>query len=104
VIAGNDLAKQWRAELEAEAHVRTAGVRVVITHPKFTRACPEYRNGTVRLPACLFTDPDGWQRTWRHELQHAHDDRTGWLRHLSRDEAERRARRAEFAAPRRRVW
>jgi hypothetical protein len=96
MIIGNGFARQYRDELEEAAHVDTTGVRVVITHPKFTSACPEYRNGTVRLPACIFGDPSiDWRLTWRHELQHAVDDRDGILMHLTRDEAERRARAAE---------
>ncbi len=93
---GNDLARQYATRLEAAAHVPTAGVRVVIVHPKFMWAAPEYRNGTVRLPSCLFAmEGDYWARIWRHELQHAVDDRAGLLLTMTRDEAEARARAAE---------
>jgi len=95
VIIGNAFARQWAAELEAAAHVSTTGIRVVITHPKYRFAQPAYRNGTVRLPACIFAPGFDWRRTWRHELQHAADDRAGLLFTLSRDKAEARARRAE---------
>lgn len=103
MICGNETAERYRDQLEAAAHVHTTGVRVVIVHPKFRTACPEYRNGTVRLPACLFGDPgfpELWERSWRHELQHAVDDQNGWLGHFTRDEAEARARKAETAEPR----
>jgi len=97
---GNALARKYRDRLEAEAHVSTAGVRVVIVDPKFTRACPTYRNGTIRLPACLFAEfgdfGDCWETTWRHELQHAADDRDGLLVEMTRDSAEARARAAEW--------
>ena len=95
MICGNELARQWKTELEIAAHVSTAGVRVTITHPRFEWAVPEYQNGTVRLPACIFDGTDEWKRTWKHELQHAHDDRTGLLWVISREDAERRARAAE---------
>ena len=94
---GNDLAKRYRVELEAEAHLSTAGIRVVVVHPRFTRAMPSYRNGTIRIPACMFEmDRETWGRTWRHELQHAADDREGILVEMTRDSAEARARAAEW--------
>ena len=101
MICGNERARKWRDALEREAHVRTANVRVVVVHPRFVNAEPEYRNGTVRLPAWIFSESRGfWARTWRHELQHAADDRSGLLAYITRDEAEERARRAEHAEPR----
>jgi len=105
MIAGNATAAEWKDRLVAEAHVRTHGVRVVILHPRYTgtEACPTYRNGTIRLPSFLFTDeddPDFWKKTWKHELQHAADDRSGIMGYLTREENERRARRAETAEPR----
>lgn len=99
MIVGNRLARRWRERLEAEAHVSTAGVRVVVVHRKYTRATPSYRNGTIRMPAALFTMGADWEhlcwQTWRHELQHAADDRAGILGNITRDEAEARARAAE---------
>ncbi len=97
---GNALARKYRDLLEEHAHESTKGIRVVVVHPRFTHAAPEYRNGTVRLPACLF-DGIGWawagaDRTWRHELQHAADDRDGILMEMTRDSAEARARAAEW--------
>ncbi len=93
---GNALARKYRDVLEREAHVSTDGVRVVVVHPKFKRCRPTYRNGTVRMPAALFTMGAEWDylcwQTWRHELQHAIDDRSGLLGYLTRDEAEKRAR------------
>ena len=101
MICGNGFAHQWCAELEAAAHVPTAGVRVVILHPKYRGSCsqPVYRNGTVRLPACLFDGTMDWGRTWRHELQHAVDDRAGLLWTMTTDEAEARAGAAERSLP-----
>ena len=100
MICGNDLAKRYRDRLEAEAHVSTAGIRVVIVHPRFNRCTPSYRNGTVRLPAALFAEfgdyGDCWAESWRHELQHAADGRSGLLGVMTRESAEKRARAAEW--------
>lgn len=95
MIALNFIAKQWAHELEEAAHVSTAGIKVRIIHPRFRFSQPHYRNGTIRLPSCIFGGGFDWTRTWRHELQHAHDDIIGLLPNLTSKEAEERARAAE---------
>jgi hypothetical protein len=99
MICLNAFARQRASELEREAHVSTEGIRVRIIHPRYTRVCPHFRAGVIRLPAAMFTY-EGWPRTWRHELQHAVDDRSGLLSYLTSDEAEQRARQAEHRSPR----
>jgi hypothetical protein len=82
-------------EVADAAGMSTAGFNLsVSTRHEFP--CCVYK--TIMIPTCL-ADPDEdfglIARTFLHELQHALDIKCGLMMTLTREEAERRARRAE---------